>query len=232
MKLIRVVIFLFLIAFPVLAIAAPSVGNTTNDAADAGSFSFSHDSQGYDLLIVRINVTGGKDMSGTLPTYGGQNLTLIRNTVYSGGTPRAVAYYLANPPSGSNTLAGSFDGANKYTVSATNVNGVNTSNPVDGATSAEAKGGTSISVDVTSPSGDLAMDIVCSLGSSLTVDGSQSQQFNLEPTGSGERSGGSSEAGSGTTTMSWTKDGGKETVTVGFNVNTDAAPRRRTIITD
>jgi len=209
--------------------ATITTGLTTIDAQDAASFNFSHDGQNGNnrLLIVRIMTDSGTDVAGT-PTYGGVSLTLLDNTLNSGGKPRVIVYYLVNPTNGTNLLSGSFTGGEKYTVAATNVWGVDTSNPIDTPV-VKSSGKTSpttgsVEIVVPSESGDIVMDAFAYIGGTApTVGALQTEQLNSELGGSGASghwASGSSEPGNTTVDMKWeTLAPSKDYVTVGFNIN-------------
>lgn len=92
---------------------ALTIGNKSNANATPGASTqtLSHNQNVGDdgLLLVVITMPNGVDFTGC--TYGGNAMTLIRNTNYTGLTQRQASYYIQTPPTGANNIVVSFSGA-------------------------------------------------------------------------------------------------------------------------
>ncbi len=202
--------------------AAVSVDNVTSAQIPSTSpnpFTFPHTTSGSDrLLLVSVasqpNNDDGIQEVVTGMTYGGQAMTLV-GAQSQGDNARIEIWRLVNPPGGTNTVSITFndafddpvneEGASAGAVSFT---GVHQGTPLGTFASAAASGVTPMSVSVSSAVGELVFDTVARKGAAVTVDPSQTEQWNLCTDGGCSNVGGgaSTEAGAASVTLSWTPD--------------------------
>lgn len=190
-----------------------NTASTKASAADGTSTSWSHTSDG-NPLIVRVALQGG--VSNVAVTYNGVSVPLVVENLYSSFWYVGI-FYLDAPASGSNTVAVSWTGSAGYTMSAVNVAGGGA--PINTATG--GANANSVSVNVTSATGDVVIDAVARRGAvALTVGASQTENFaNLYGSGGSQIAhGGSYEAGAGTVTMSWSAGSANEWSIVACNL--------------
>ena len=92
---------------------ALTIGTKSNANATPGASTqtLSHNQNVGDdgLLLVVITMPNSVDFTGC--TYGGNTMTLIRNTNYTGLSQRQASYYIQTPPTGANNIVVSFTGS-------------------------------------------------------------------------------------------------------------------------
>jgi hypothetical protein len=219
---------LALLAFVVLCVAtspadgAVAVDNVTTAQIPSTSpnpFTFSHTTSGSDRLLLVSVASQPNDDDGIVEvitgmTYGGQPMTLVGAQSQTDNASIEI-WRLVNPPTGPNTVSITFndafddpvneEGASAGAVSFT---GVHQGTPLGTFASAAASGVTPMSVTVSSAVGELVFDTVARKGAAVTVDPSQTEQWNLCTDGGCSNVGGgaSTQAGAASVTMSWTPD--------------------------
>ena len=194
-----------------------AVNAVTTSTGDISSRTFSHTVAGENrLLIVGISLESGpSDKRVTSVSYAGQSLTRLGEIQSPGGDPRADVWYLVNPPTGTNDVTVTLQSSNKVAIGAISLTGVDQANPVSGVVTGGGSSGTP-NLSVSSKSGDLVMDVVASLASSISTGSGQTQRWNLDMGGSGKRGGASTKSGASSTSMTWS--GSEKWAGVGFNI--------------
>lgn len=175
-----------------------NTASTKVSSANGTSTSWSHTSDG-NPLIVRVALQNGA--TGVTVTYNGVSVPVLVQNTYATFWYAGI-FYLASPASGSNTVSVSWTNSCGFAMSAQNVAGAGT--PTNTATG--GANATSVSVNVTSATGDTVIDSVCRRGSvTLTAGAGQTENFTHVKSTGGTlvTHGGSYEAGSGTVAMSW-----------------------------
>lgn len=156
------------------------------------------------LLLVGITEWTGTYKTVTSLTYAGQALTKI-GSVTPGTAPTSEIWYLLNPPTGANTVSVTFSGTVDAVAGSTSWKGVNQTTPLGTYTSASGNS-ISPSVTVSSATGEIVVDALAT-GPVTTTDIVSSGQVQLYNTyGGNNRGTGSQEAGSASTSMSWTQN--------------------------
>lgn len=185
-----------------MALAIDATSNATG--AGAGPFTWLHTCAGSDrLLKVDIFYYDSVDTVSAV-TYNGDAMTVISGSTVSNGQYTVTSYGLIAPDTGSNTISVTFTGGVfDFGAGAISWTGADQATPF--GTAATATGtSTAPSVNASSASGEIVSDaLVIVHGGTLTVDGSQSQQWNTPTANAFIKYAGSTEAGAGTTTMSW-----------------------------
>lgn len=153
------------------------------------------------VLIVQISHASIALVTVTGVTYNGVAMTSAGSPVNNAGNNRGLStFYLIGPDTGTNNIVVSTNvssGVNCGAISLTGGNAVN--NYTTGT------GGGSPSINVTSAVGNMVVDhVTCqpANGGALTAGAGQTARYDIDS----HRSGGSTEAGAATTTMSWTID--------------------------
>lgn len=195
--------------------------NVTNANADASTLSFPHTAGGSDrLVIVGVSLEDGdltKEVANV--TYGGILMTEIANVPVGSTPPRVQMFELVAPVTTQQTVlitieAGNAQKMNAGAISFTDVNQTNTT----GVAVTAIGTSTSASVSVSSTSGDLVLDTVGALDT-LTVGVGQTERWNDAMFGSGSFGAGSTEAGSGSITMSYTVGSSVDWAIAAVNIN-------------
>jgi len=184
-----------------LAIDATS---STSGGAGAGPFTWSHTVSGSDRgLVVWVSHFDSSDTV-TSVTYNGVSMTAIPSSSTTNGQYYIDGFYLIAPATGTNTIsvsvsgsvfdlgagAISFTGAHQTTMLGTAVTATGTS--------------TTPSVNVSSAATEIVSDgLVIVHSGTLSVGASQTSRWNTFAGGGFIKYAGSTETGSGTTTMSW-----------------------------
>ena len=103
---ILVFIVFLLSLFPIISSDIISIDDVTFDSGDDSSFTHSHSISGLNrLLVVAVTLdNGSSDKRVSSITYAGTNLTRFPEIANDGGSPRADAWYMVNPPTGSNNV--------------------------------------------------------------------------------------------------------------------------------
>lgn len=201
------------------AIAVDNVTTVQIPSTSPNPVTFSHTTSGSDRLLLVSVASQPNDDDGIVEevtgiTYGGQPLALVGAEAQTDNA-RVEIWSLVNPPTGPNTVSITFndafddpvneEGASAGAVSFT---GVHQGTPLGTFASAAASGVSPMTVNVGSAVGELVFDTVARKGAAVTVDPSQTEQWNLCTDGGCSNVGGgaSTKAGSASVTMSWTSD--------------------------
>jgi hypothetical protein len=145
---------------PQSAWAIPTMNSATGSSA-AGDNTFSHTTTvGATLLVVGCSIDENS-ITQTV-TYGGEAMTSITSLQHATVNVSVWLYYLANPLTGSNTVfANNSSGVNETNCVAADFSVAATTAPTGAVTNETAAAqGTALSVNVTCPSGDLAISMV------------------------------------------------------------------------
>jgi hypothetical protein len=121
-------------------------GSGTNFNAASASYTHIVADQPNKFLIVGVTIRTTTS-SGTGVSYGGQQLTRL-DSVTNSTNVRNEIWYLAMPPTGSNTLSVSLNSSSKTSVESTSYYGVDTSSPW-GASGTQSTSSTAAAVSVT-----------------------------------------------------------------------------------
>jgi hypothetical protein len=134
----------------------------------------------------------------------------VAEALGAAGGQGAAIFVIANPDSGTHDVVISTDfiSSSDYILGTVRTySGVDTTTPTSGGTSTTAGAANSISLNVSSATGDLVVDAVSvnAAITNLTVGASQTERanFNYDGAANGTHHGTSEEAGATTTTMSW-----------------------------
>lgn len=181
-----------------MAIAFNAATSTSNGGVT--SLSQNHTAAGSDrCAIIGVYAEGG--VSITSIAYGAQTPTLIG--AHSGGASRL--YRLVAPNTGAQSVSVNFSGSSgRCALAILSYTGVDQTTPVgslvEGSTSTDT-----VSVDATSATGQLVVDLAVFAQSTIVVGPDQTARIDLDDFSGTFRSLGMSEqAGASTVTMSWT----------------------------
>ncbi len=158
------------------------------------------------LLRVGVSLRNGSSQTVTGITYNGVALTFV-GAIANGTTVRSEFWKLAAPTTGSSqNIVVTLSAAALVIAGAESYNGADS---VLGAAVTAVGAGTAPSVVASSATGEIVADtLTCSSGAgrTITVGAGQTQRWNLQTgtSGADEISGGSTEAGAASVTMSWT----------------------------
>ncbi len=189
--------------------AASNSGNQTTS-----SWSWSHTTAGGNrLLVVGVSAyDANASDSVTGITYGGQALTFIRRDSSAAHHLWSELWYLANPPTGSNTVAVTLTGAPGGAVAgAVTFTGVDTSSPIEGNNGDGASSGASPSVSVTTVTANAwLVGVIASedIASGLSVGASQNEHWEQQVAITTATMGGTSKgpiASPGSNSIGWTQ---------------------------
>ncbi|MFQ5552265.1 MAG: hypothetical protein ACE5EW_00835 [Thermoplasmata archaeon] len=149
-------------------------------------------------------------------TYNGVGLMQLVNYSEAGDNAHVELWYLVAPTTGANDIVVSQNGANDVVGGATSWTGVDQSTPF-GPTATANGTASPATVDVTSASNEVVVDVVGTRNAATVTEGlGQTQRWNL---GIGViDGGGSSEPGAATVTMSWTLTGTFEWAIAGVSL--------------
>ena len=208
---------------------AVTLDSATNGGgfSNATSKSFSHTvgTAGKNRAIFAMISLGPDGANPTVPTatYGGVAMTNISS--YTVANRIVAAYYLANPLTGSNTVAFSWSNVALGYAGAISFYKVSQSTPYRAGSWTQGAVSVSGSVDVPSNLGDYAVDVIIvsdGFGGSgaLTVGAGQTEIYNNDIQNVNRNLCGSSyeAAAQGTTTMSWTENASSTGHMAGFCV--------------
>lgn len=159
------------------------------------------------LLLAGIGLVAGTPPTISSVTYNTVALTekwnFIHNTYF-----RNAGYYLIAPASGANNLVVNFSGAvNDAYLGGCAFSGVHQTTPL-GTHVTNTGSTTTATVDVSSATDEIVWDNATVYWTGMTVGTGQTSRYEYDSLGSAWSGGGSTETGSSTTTMSWTKDSG------------------------
>jgi len=183
------------------ASSGASAGTTT-------SFSFQHTvNAGTDrVLIVGGAIRAGAPVAFTSVTYNGIALTPIQG-VTGADDVRAELWYLINPPIGTFNVTLTASANRNLAGGAMTFTGVHQTTPV-GTPASVGGQSNSTSVDVTSASGEMVVDVVAQRDpggmGTLTAGPGQTEQYRRDHPNTNMRIAGSTEPGAASVTMSWT----------------------------
>ena len=188
-------------AFAAIALDAASSVSTTFNAS--GTATISHTTGSGSNRFMWIGVSHRSDVAVETVTYGAQSAVFVG----VGGTSpdigrRAEIWRVINPTSGAGTVT--VDGPTTLNlvdvfIGVTTWTGVDQTTPLGTFVSASAVGGTTLTVDVTSATGELVHDTAFCEGDCSAAGAGQTERWKID------RGGGSTEAGASTVTMSWTQ---------------------------
>lgn len=187
---------------------------TSTSGATGTSLSWSHTCTGNNRFLV-VGLSSRSALGSPAVTYAGVAMTLHDSqTGATGGN--AYWYYLAAPASGSNTVSVTWTGSTDCRGGAVSFTGAKST---PGTAAKTTSAGTSISIDVTSATGEIVVDVLSIAGGSTTATAGagQTERWNALTGSPGVKGSGSTEAGAATTTMSWS------TITGGSNAAIVAA---------
>mgnify|MGYP001561318198 CR=1 FL=1 len=195
----------------------------TGTAANAASLTFAHTvgAGGTNrVLIVGVSIDN-RTVTGV--TYAGVAMTSVGSV--ANGAQISHLWRLVNPATGANDVAITLSGGGTDIVGcAISVTGAHQTSPV--GTFASATGtSTAVTVNVTSAADELVVDMASVDAGALTVGAGQDSRCNA--TAGDNQGGGSTEAGAGTVTMSWTSTVSSAWATGGVSVKVAAAGASR-----
>lgn len=185
--------------------AAPVFDAASNaSGSGAGPFTFSHTTSGSDRVMWIGISYYHPSVTISAVTYNAVAATLVPLASADNGDYHARLYYLIAPATGSNTVSVSVSGSvYSLGVGVTTVTGANQTTPYGTAVTATGNDSTP-TVNVLAASDELAIDTLCIIHSgTLSVGSSQTSRWNAITSNGFIKYAGSTEAGAGTTTMSW-----------------------------
>lgn len=201
------------------------IGSPAFDAANFTSVvsgttcSFSHTATGSNLgAIVGISWRGTPTVS--TQVYGASGMTSHATATNASNNTKAQMFRLIAPATGAQTVTTTFsasvDGAICGVVT---FSAANQTTLLDAAATADAVSGNP-TVNVTSATGEIVVDVVSIDRGAPTVGGGQTQHWNDDDANDGDVFGaGSREAGASSVTMSWTNGGADGWALIGASVN-------------
>lgn len=206
-----------------MALAYDTATNSATADGSQTALSWSHTCTGSNLiLIVGLSFrTLGSVPTNVAVTYNGVGMTQV-STTQSAGVTASAMFYLANPATGSNTVAASWTnnnwcvgGAASFTGSAGTVGTPATF----GSTST-----TNPTVTVTSATGEIVIDTMATAGaSSETAGANQTARWNFNTTPNQCSGSGSTEAGASSVVMDWTLGSTDQAVQIGVSIQAPAS---------
>lgn len=202
----------------------PAIGTTTYSGA------FSVTAGGTHLAAFAIvDYIGSSTNTPTITavTYGGNSMTSCGTPAsYLPGTANTYAscWYLANPPTGSNTLAvtcstGGTDCAHIF-VNLVSFKGVNQSTPIRSGTytSNQLTAASSISLTVTSNTNDLTFSTVIAGSATPSVNSTNQTSDGIDNAGTDGFGSDHATTSSSSVTHTWTLSGSGNPVVIGFSI--------------
>ncbi|MFC2046308.1 Ig-like domain-containing protein [Chloroflexota bacterium] len=191
--------------FELVTLDASAGGTIAFDAAssahtdlDSIALSWSHTTSGSDGIMI-VGVTTRSNRQVTSLTYGGANLTHIRHD-NPGFDVRTELWVLVAPPEGTHTVDLVVDNSTTIEAGATTWNGVGALGSNAGASGS----GTTASVDISSSSGEVVVDVVGTQHAEATVEAGEGQTERWNEVGTYGVGAASSEPGASTVPLSWT----------------------------
>lgn len=200
----RVFAFVALLLLPASSWAALAVDAIGSDSGSGSSLTFAHTCSGSNrLLVVWVSYYDSFDTP-TGVTYNGVAMTAIPSSTAANGDYKIAGYYLINPATGTNNVVISFTGS-MFDIGAGSVSFTDAHQTTPLGTAVTATGtSTTPSVTVSSAAGEIVLDgLVIVHSGTLTVDGSQTQQWKANTGNAFIKYAGSTEGGAASTTMSW-----------------------------
>ena len=181
---------------------------STSTGGPATSLTWSHTVSGSNrLLVVGVTMRAYQTISSV--TYAGTGLTKSGAVqAGTGNNPRTEIWYSKDfePTTGTNNIIVTPSGSEYMEAGAISFTGVYQTTPLGPFASNYAASGSPSTVAVTSATGDIVLDVLKFWNGSgeSTKDASQTQRWYLSSDG-GHKGGGSTKAGAGSVTMSWTR---------------------------
>jgi hypothetical protein len=198
MRWLRAALFLALL-LPGTAQAAITIASGALGTSSTDTFSESVTCNGSDrALLAFIAIPSGIAVTGA--TYNGVAMSLVDTQDGAFTTVRAEIWKLSNPASGANTLQVTLGSGTTWAVGALCFNGAEQTTA--SLTGTVAKGQTG-SVDVSSASGEIVIDLLSYGFAAPTVGAGQTAQMGPVEYATDKGIAVSSEAGAATVTMSW-----------------------------
>jgi uncharacterized repeat protein (TIGR01451 family) len=180
--------------------------NTASATLSSFSESYNSGSTGTNrLLVVGISYRDNDDETVTAVSYGGTAMTQI-GTANTGNDGTIYLYRMVNPPTGSNTLAITWNSSlnNGAVIGAVTYEGVDPTQPTGTFASATSTGSTTPAVNVVSQSGDLVIGLVAGrTTSAYTITGGGSSLWSILRTSNQTSGSAQTRAGGGTVNVSW-----------------------------
>jgi len=192
---------------------------TTDDCAVCSSLTYAHTVSGSNTFL-KVGVVMNSSTNSSV-TYNTVTMN-VTGDANAGGGNRARMLDLEAPSDGSNNVVVTQASLDNITSDAASYTGVDQTTPVDTAATATGNS-TAVTVDVSSETDDLVVDVVTwqGGGGTITAGASQTDRVNIAPA-NGASLAQSEEAGAGTVTMSWTKSASGLWGTIGVNINAAA----------
>lgn len=178
--------------------------SSTTTAGNVSSWSWNHTiNNSGEVLIVGVSYDSTTRFVSFI-TFAGQNLSYINKA--SGSRAGAEMWYLKNPPTGTNTISVTFSSSiGELAAGAVSYTGVDLTSPL-GISQTATGNSTTPTVNVTSASGELVVDVVgidATNSSTFSPGAGQTTQF-LANAPSRQKGASSAEPGGSSVTMSWT----------------------------
>lgn len=176
---------------------------SSNGNGGVTSISVSHTAAGSNrAAIIAVIAEGGVTISSV--TYGGVACTLLRD--HSDSASGVHMYRILAPNTGAQTVQANFSGSSsRCAIGVVTFTGVDQTTPFGTAVDAKTTASTTISVDASSATGEVVVDMAWVVDNNITVGAGQTAHIDQDDIAGVFRSFGmSSEAGATTTTMSWT----------------------------
>jgi hypothetical protein len=199
--------------------AAVSFQNTAkisaSSVATATITSFNPGGAKNRLLIVGLTFGQGAP-TGVTVKYGATSLALVPSTSATNGNAHTELWYLVNPSNTPANIVATWTGNHDVVMGAVGFAGVDQSQPVQNGTSATGTS-TALSLTITSVAGDMTMDTVATLSTSLSAPTQTSRWLDTTP--ATVRGGGSTGSGAATVTHAWTSATSAAWATSGVSVH-------------
>ena len=197
-------------------------------ADSSSSLSFSHTCSGDERVLYVAAAMQNINTDVSALTYGGVSLTIVERREGGIGTfDGAVEIWrLIAPATGANTVSVTFDAVDGIKAMAISWTGADQTTP-NGSFTSNVGNSTTPSVDISSATDEIVFDYTTlteesGTGPTFTVGAGQTERVNHSENAYA-RSGGSTEAGATTVTMSWTSSTSDNWVAAGLSVKPAAA---------
>lgn len=196
------------------AVTYDTAGSTLSGAGTSGSVNLTI--AGSDRMLI-----GGTATRGTTSTFTYNAVAMTARSTAS-NVDTAKLFSMAGPPTGTNSLAGTFSAAN-WSMGAINVTGADTTLGTDVTATGSSS---SVSLSITAPTNGMAIDIMVhgQGGSPPTADGANTSRW-AQGTATVDSGGQSTAPGTGSAmTMSWNPGGNSIWAQVAVPITAVAAP--------
>lgn len=207
MKLLKTFVLVALFALGGVTHAAVAFDANSADCNMTATPTVTHTAAGTDRYVI-IAIYANDDTTISAISYGAQTPTLIQRFNLGFGSSNTLWIFgLVNPNTGSQTVSATLAGGSVlWAIGVSSYTGVDQTTPIGSPVTAEFSGASPVTVDATSSSGELVVDMTMAGGSAGAVGGGQTQRLNTNFSGNlGFRIFGMSDkAGAATTNMSWT----------------------------